>query len=112
MTVSSTARSKRCRQTGKQQYVAARRARAQRSQVAVDKTAIPLHPPLPLSGVSIVMERERRQTDSVCVWYACCVMCVCMCVVCVCVCHWLIAGVPPSIFSRCINRDGESASAE
>ena len=34
-------------------------------QVAVDETSvILLHPPLPLVGVSIVMERERQQNDS------------------------------------------------
>ena len=32
--------------------------------VTVDETVILLHPPLPLAGVSIVMERERQQTDS------------------------------------------------
>ena len=32
--------------------------------LAVDETVIPLHPPLPLAGVSIVMERERQQNDS------------------------------------------------
>ena len=31
---------------------------------AVDETVILLHPPLPLVGVSIVMERERQQNDS------------------------------------------------
>ena len=31
--------------------------------VAVAATAIPLHPPLPLAGVSIAMERERQQND-------------------------------------------------
>ena len=30
----------------------------------VGETAILLHPPLPLVGVSTVMERERRQNDS------------------------------------------------
>ena len=33
-------------------------------RVAVDETATLLHPPLPLVGVSIVMERERQQNDS------------------------------------------------
>ena len=32
--------------------------------VAVDETAILLHPPQPLVGASIVMERERQQNDS------------------------------------------------
>ena len=32
--------------------------------VAVDETVIPLHPPLPLVGVSIVMERGCQQNDS------------------------------------------------
>ena len=32
--------------------------------LAVDETAILLHPPLPLAGVSIVMKRERQQNDS------------------------------------------------
>ena len=32
--------------------------------IAVDETVILLHPPLPLVGVSIVMERERQQNDS------------------------------------------------
>ena len=32
--------------------------------LAVDETVILLHPPLPLVGVSIVMERERQQNDS------------------------------------------------
>ena len=31
--------------------------------LAVDETVILLHPPLPLVGVSIVMERERQQND-------------------------------------------------
>ena len=31
---------------------------------AVGETAILLHPPLPLVGVSIAMERERPQNDS------------------------------------------------
>ena len=31
---------------------------------AVDETVILLHPPLPSVGVSIVMERERQQNDS------------------------------------------------
>ena len=34
------------------------------SLVAIDETVILLHPPLPLAGVSIVMERERQQIDS------------------------------------------------
>ena len=33
-------------------------------RLAVDKTFILLHLPLPLVGVSIVMERERHQNDS------------------------------------------------
>ena len=33
-------------------------------RIAVDETVILLHPPLPLVGVSIVMERERQQNDS------------------------------------------------
>ena len=32
--------------------------------LAVDETVILLHPPLPLAGVSMVMERERQQNDS------------------------------------------------
>ena len=32
--------------------------------LAVDETVILLHPPLPVAGVSIVMERERQQNDS------------------------------------------------
>ena len=32
--------------------------------LAIDETVILLHPPLPLAGVSIVMERERQQIDS------------------------------------------------
>ena len=32
--------------------------------LAVGETVILLHPPLPLLGVSIVMERERQQNDS------------------------------------------------
>ena len=32
--------------------------------LAIDETVILLHPPLPLVGVSIVMERERQQNDS------------------------------------------------
>ena len=32
--------------------------------LAADETVIPLHPPPPLVGVSIVMERERQQNDS------------------------------------------------
>ena len=32
--------------------------------LAIDETAIPLHPPLPLVGVSIAMERGRQQNDS------------------------------------------------
>ena len=32
--------------------------------LAVDETVILLHPPLPLAGVSIVMERERQHDDS------------------------------------------------
>ena len=31
--------------------------------LAVDKTVILLHPPLPLVGASIVMGRERQQSD-------------------------------------------------
>ena len=31
---------------------------------AVGETAMLLHPPLPLVGVSIAMERERQQNDS------------------------------------------------
>ena len=31
--------------------------------LAVDETVILLHPPLPLVGVSIAMERERQQND-------------------------------------------------
>ena len=33
------------------------------ARLAVDETVILLHPPLPLVGVSIVMERERQQND-------------------------------------------------
>ena len=32
--------------------------------LAVDETVILLHPPLPLVGVSIVMERRCQQNDS------------------------------------------------
>ena len=32
--------------------------------VAPDETVILLHPPIPSVGVSIVMERERQQNDS------------------------------------------------
>ena len=32
--------------------------------LAVGETVILLHPPLHLAGVSIVMERERQQNDS------------------------------------------------
>ena len=32
--------------------------------LAVDETVIVLHPPLPLVGKSIMMERERQQNDS------------------------------------------------
>ena len=32
--------------------------------LAVDEPAILLHPPLPLVGVAIAMERERQQNDS------------------------------------------------
>ena len=39
-----------------------RRSRA--SDLAVDETVILLHPPLPLAGVSIVMERGCQQNDS------------------------------------------------
>ena len=34
------------------------------ARIAVDETVILLHSPLPLVGVSIVMERERQQNDS------------------------------------------------
>ena len=34
------------------------------ASAAVDETVTLLHPPLPLVGVSIVMERERQQNDS------------------------------------------------
>ena len=34
------------------------------ASVAVGETVILLHPPLPSVGVSIWMERERQQTDS------------------------------------------------
>ena len=34
------------------------------SNLAPDETVILLHPPLPLVGVSIAMERERQQNDS------------------------------------------------
>ena len=37
-------------------------------QVAIDETVILLHPPLPLVGVSIVMERECQQNDSLVKW--------------------------------------------
>ena len=36
----------------------------ERPRAAVDETVILLHPPLPLAGVSIVMEKERQQNDS------------------------------------------------
>ena len=32
--------------------------------LAISETVILLHPPLPLVGVSIVVERERQQNDS------------------------------------------------
>ena len=35
-----------------------------RCHLAIDETVILLHPPLPLVGVSIVMERERQQNNS------------------------------------------------
>ena len=35
-----------------------------RAGPAIDETVNLLHPPLPLVGVSIVMERERQQNDS------------------------------------------------
>ena len=35
-----------------------------RAVLAVDKTVILLHPPLPSVGVAIVMKRERQQNDS------------------------------------------------
>ena len=35
-----------------------------RADLAVGETVILLHPPLPLVGVSIAMERERQQNDS------------------------------------------------
>ena len=41
-----------------------------RSQVAVDETVILLHPPLPLVGVSIGMERELQQHDSLVMRYS------------------------------------------
>ena len=34
------------------------------TDLAIDETVILLHHPLPLVGVSIVMERERQQNDS------------------------------------------------
>ena len=34
------------------------------ARLAVDETAILLHPALPLVGVSIVIERERQQNNS------------------------------------------------
>ena len=37
---------------------------ALKAATAPDETVILLHPPLPLVGVSIVMERERQQNDS------------------------------------------------
>ena len=37
---------------------------AQLQHLAVDETVILLHPPLPLVDVSIAMERERQQNDS------------------------------------------------
>ena len=39
-----------------------------RGRLAVDETVILLHPPLPLVGVSIVMERERQPNDSAGHW--------------------------------------------
>ena len=41
-----------------------RRIRPEAVAAAVDETVILLQPPLPLLGVSIVMERERQQNDS------------------------------------------------
>ena len=35
-----------------------------RADLAVDETFILLHPAVPLVGVSIVMERERQENDS------------------------------------------------
>ena len=34
------------------------------ARLAIDETVILLHPPLPLVGVSIAMEREHQQNDS------------------------------------------------
>ena len=42
----------------------ARRPRQRGRHLAVEKTVILLHPPLPSAGVSIVMERERQQINS------------------------------------------------
>ena len=39
------------------------RAAVRGAHLAVDETVILLHPPLPLVGVSIAMERERQQND-------------------------------------------------
>ena len=39
-------------------------ARALEAAVAVGETVILLHPPPPLVGVSVAMERERQQNDS------------------------------------------------
>ena len=36
---------------------------ALQTDLAIDETVIPLHPPLPLAGVSIVMERGCQQND-------------------------------------------------
>ena len=39
--------------------------------LAIGETVILLHPPLPLVGVSIAMERERQQNDSLADGYPC-----------------------------------------
>ena len=57
MTVSSTANATVCEEPSARDH-------SNPPDLAVDETATLLHPPLPLVSVSIVMERERRQNDS------------------------------------------------
>ena len=59
MTVSPTARLVRLDADGGR----ALRAAHVRVRNLADETVILLHPPLPLVGVSIVMERDRQQND-------------------------------------------------
>ena len=76
MTVSATARPHRAAVPGRvhvpvHRLVPVRRLARQRLHVdrpreplAISETVILLHPPLPIVGVSIGMERERQQNDS------------------------------------------------